>query len=174
MKKCKRVLAILLAAVMIGGVGAVGASAAGMDDLTNEQLQEYLDLAAQAILTISFLGNFDETGFFDFLRFKPGRSRETFRADAIAVMEALIAENGWNVEVKTLFPDAQTEDLLVGLYLNGATKAYMDGIAAACEKVLNDNVSFLVQMEYNIYKWFVFFIYKLGPLFWRLEAVVLG
>ncbi|MCL2299326.1 MAG: hypothetical protein FWC27_04170 [Firmicutes bacterium] len=167
MKKCKRVLAILLAALMIGGAMMAGASAA---EPTKEQIMDY---------TVSILRLYPITTHMGLgaLLFKSGKNLETLTSEFTDNWKALGAEKGLDAEVlewmiEHLFDDGLVESggMIDSLYFEGVLDDYVNCIVTSYEKAVKNNHNFLGDWLYSIIKWFIVNVYSLGTRFALLFA----
>jgi hypothetical protein len=158
MKTCKRVLAVLLAALLLGGILPVGASAA---ELTKEQSLELMD-SAQRLIAIKEHRS-------SWLLLKSGKTAEAFGQALTGNLETQAAENGLDLEVlvRMYFAggDADIEAIVLALYETGVLESYMNAIVTSYESAIKNHCSFLGNWLYSITKWLNVSVW---PLFIRL------
>ena len=166
MKPCKRLLAILLAALMIGGAMAVGASAADEAiELTDEQYNEIVIIAMPLFVAFSHAELVMVEGVPEFLLFQAGKNLQTFALELFGALEALALEYGLSVNFGGLNEAGElvlsedplgmiTEGDLLDIYLEGRLGGVVSGIVAAYEKAMKNNFNFLVSGLYFVMKWY--------------------
>ena len=154
MKTCKRILAVLLAALLFGSILSVGALAAE-HEFTEEQSLEVMNsvLRLTAIPTHAGMG---------LIFLKSGKTKETLHADFTKNWKALAADKGLDAElmgliVQDLFdggPIRERHPNVIGdLYFDGLLEIYTDAIVTSYEKAVESNHNVLGKWMYSAVKW---------------------
>ena len=169
MQKCKRVLVILLAVMMIGCAVTMAAAEEiavpananafafalqavipqeGEEEAEEEEIELTAEQAyemATLLLPIYVLSRHvmvcRRTP--NFLLTKMGKSLTDWEKEYQADMSALFEENGWDGEIS-----------LYDLYFEGTLEKYVGGIVGVYKKAMENNFNFLISWLYGLFEWF--------------------